>query len=341
MGTATRRSLASLGAGAVLLATALAVRAPAAAAPPLSVRERSEQIFAFPDPADAPSAPRVDRPYFDAAGRLRWADVPIHARATGACDTAPPQRNANGYPLHPRRTRLLSPRVDERSCSREGAPAQISLLGLDDAGAVRWERDTAFASGAHRIGQWPIGASPEGLVLGSLEVWSPQTGETILPAATRAIPSESRAAPRYTFTGAALYHPIRRTLFVFDAEVALTSSRGGVFEIDPATGAKTLRHPVATTWLRGFDRVEEMVLSADGRLLCLAQRVAWRGPTDVSLAILDLASERLLFLERFCDDSGDTCAEPHVVVGPGGAIGFSYADLNRREHHLLRYAIGP
>lgn len=100
---------------------------------------------------------------------------------------------------------------------------------------------------------------------------------------------------------------------------------------------KNLIHRIATTRLGGFDRIEEIAATPDGRYLALAQRLSYRGPTDVSFAILDLMTHRVAFHERFCQSKQEPCADPHVIVGPKGAIGFSYANLNRREHQLLLY----
>lgn len=312
---------------------------PVAAANSIQVLKRATQTSPFAGKIDDSAAPRVNRPYFDPAGQLRWADSLVHGEATGACDTQPPQLNPNGYPIYPRQTKLFAPRVDERLCSREGGTTEIALIGIDINGKKSWQRQTVFQSGAHPIDQRLIGASSDGLVLSSLEVWSPETGKTILPAMTRPIPSESRAVPLHTTWGAALYHPVRQTFYVFEANVTLTTRQGGLYELNPANGAKTLLHRVVTTILGSFDRVEEMALTPDRRHLALAQHSSARGPTNVSLAILDLSTNRLISHERFCHASNDTCAAPHVVIGPKGAIGFSYANLNRGEHQLLRYEL--
>lgn len=333
----SKRMWALAGIGILLLLSVDPSWPTAEATRPIQIHKRGEQTFAFPGSSERDAAPRVNRPYFDRAGQLRWADALVHEQATGSCDTHPLQENPNGYQIYPRRTVLLSPRVDVRLCSRKGASSETTVIGLTDDGHKVWERETVFRSGVHRLDQYLIGSSREGLVLSSLEVWSPDTGQTIVPASTRSITPESREVPLYAYTGAALYHPARHTVFVYDADVTLTKKRGGLVEINPSTGATTLVHPVVTTLFRGFDRIEEMALMPGGRYLCLAQRLSWRGPTDVSFTILDLATKRLLFHERFCQDSHDTCADPHVVIGPSGAIGFSYSNLNRREHHLLLY----
>ena len=333
----SKRMWALAGIGIPLLLCVVPSWSTAGAARAIEIQKRGEQTIAFPGTSERDSAPRVNRPYFNRDGELTWADALVHEQETGSCDTHPLQENPNGYPIYPRRTVLFSPRVDVRLCRMKGASSENTVIGLTENGHMVWERESVFRSGIKRLDQYLIGSSKEGLVLSSLEVWSPETGETIMPASTRSITSESREVPLYTYTGAALYHPTRGTIFVYDAEVTLTSSRGGLYEIKPSTGSKTLIHPVAPTLLRGFDRIEEMALIPGGRYLCLAQRLSWRGPTDVSVTILDLSTKRLVFHERFCHGTQDTCADPHVVVGPSGAIGFSYSNMNRREHSLVLY----
>ena len=84
---------------AIALLVALAGEAAAASA--LRVRELGRGEIPFPDPPGQLAPPRVNRPYFDAQNRLRWDDAPIHGQATGSCDTAPSQTNANGFPIFP------------------------------------------------------------------------------------------------------------------------------------------------------------------------------------------------------------------------------------------------
>jgi hypothetical protein len=303
------------------------------------VIKRSTQTMPFPDKANDIVAPRINRPFFDPSGELRWADDLVHIEATGLCDTQPPQKNTNGYPIFPRQTKLLAPRVDERLCSRPGTPSEITIVGVDRSGKKTWERDAKFPSGTHRLDQRLIGASADGLVMSSLEVWSAQTGETLIPAVTRTIPSEVRAVPVHAYTGGAVFHAGRRVVYVFDADVTLTKRQGGLYEINPASNGKKLVHPVVTTKLSGFDRIEALAVTPDGRYLALAQRLSRRGPSDVSFAVLDLTTERLAFHERHCQSSQEVCAEPLVVIGPQGAVGFSYANLNRREHYLIFYQL--
>ncbi len=98
-------------------------------------------------------------------------------------------------------------------------------------------------------------------------------------------------------------------------------------------------HRAVTTLLGEFDRIEAIALTPDGRYLALAQRLEWRGPTDVSFAIFDLSTNRLVFHERLCNRTNDTFADPHAVIGTKGATGFSYANMNRCEYQLLSYEL--
>lgn len=305
------------------------------AAPPPPVELVGEERFAFADPA---AAPRVDLPYFDSSGRLRWNDSPIHQQATGACDTVAPQRLAAGQALYPRQTRMLGPRVDERRCPRPGgAGTEAVLMGLDPGGQVSWQRPLVFRSGKRQIDQWLIGATPDGLVLSSLEVWSPLTGETVVPAPTHPVEPEGRPVPDHELTGTAIYHPGRREILAFTADVTLTRRRGGLYRIDQASGERELLHPVTATLAGSYERVEAMALDPAGRLLLLARRSSVRGASSVSFAVFDLDSRRYLFQERH--GTGHTCSEPRTLVGPNGQVVFSYRDANDRQFVVVRYRL--
>ncbi|HEX9667937.1 MAG TPA: hypothetical protein VGC93_00515, partial [Thermoanaerobaculia bacterium] len=262
----------------------------------------------------------------------------VHRQATGACDTQPPQRGPGGFPLHPRRVRMLAPRVDERRCARAGgAPGtDLALVGFA-AGRPVWQRPLAFASGPWRLDRQLIGAAREGLVLSDLEVWSPASGKTIVPARTHAVAGESRRVPDHEVHGAALYHPRRRAVYLFAADVTLLRRDGGVFRLDLASGERTLVVPVATTLLGGFDRVEEMALAGGGRYLLLAQRLETRGPGAASLAVVDLESGERVFVARHGE--GHVCADPRLVAGAGRDFGFAYRDGTERRWVVVHYRL--
>ena len=321
----------------------LALLAPPVAARDPEVRELGRVEIGFADPPGQLTPPRVNRPYFDAQNRLRWDDAPIHGQATGSCDTVPSQTNANGFPIFPRMTRMLAPRVDERRCPvtrPDGrVTTEITLIGLDAAGRVTWQRTLGFQSGAHLIDQQLVGATRDGLVLSSLEVWSPETGETLLPAPARPVGPEARPVPRFQVMGSALYLPARREFLVFEADVTLTRRQGGLYRVRPDAETRELTLPVTATISGAHDRVESMATLEDGRHAVLAQRRAFRGPSSVSVAVLNPVARRLVF--RADHGKACVCADPVVVVGRDGHVGFSYRDDSARRHVLVHYRIVP
>jgi hypothetical protein len=288
-----------------------------------------------PFPVASDVTPRVDRPYFAPDGRLRWDDTVIHVQPTGACDTVPPGTAPGGAPLRPRRNRLQAPRVDERRCPRAGGPGtEGTLVGIDGSGAATWQRPLAFDSGGRPLEQWLIGASPDGLVVSSLEVWSPATGQTVVPARTHPAGPDSRPVPSHQFQHAAAYDPRRRQVYVFDADVTLVRRAGGLHRFDPGTGALELIQDVSAGWTGTYDRVEAMALTPDGRHLLLARQRSTRGPASVSLAVFDLDARQTVFEAEH--GKGHHCSDPQVIAGPAG-VGFAYRDANTAEHVLVHY----
>ena len=309
------------------------------AQPAVRVMRLEETRIAFPEEHDGMPEPRVNRAYFDATNALRWDDRAVHQEATGDCDTPSTWLAPNGRRLFSRRTRMLGPRVDERRCPRSGRPGtDIALVGFDADGRVKWQRPLMFRSGEYAIDQTLIGTTPEGLVLSDLEVCSPSTGETIVPARThRSGGPESRPVPDHHFVSSALYHPKRNEFLVFDAEVTLVHREGGLYRIDARTGAKELLWGVAATLIGTYDRVEEIALSRNGNFVLLAQREAVRGPSSVSVAVLDLEAGRRVFEQRH--GRGHACAAPQVLAGDDGHVGFAYRDEHTREHVLVHYRL--
>lgn len=316
----SRRWLAPTGLvlGAIALLLARGGDRPGWAQSRVQARKLGEERITPPEPG-----PRVDRVSFDAAGRLRFDGEPLSPEQ-GGCTRA---------------VRMLAPRVDERSCPRgAGGPGtDISLQGVGRGGKIAWQRPLAFPSGARRLDRRLIGAGPGGLVLSDLEVWSPRTGKTLVAARTHPVGPEGRPVPDLQFVGSALYDARRKAFYVFEAEVTLVRRAGGLYRVDPSTAGKELIHPVSATLLGGYDRIEEMALGAGGRYLLLAQKLAVRGPGSVSLAVFDLERREVVFLERHGE--GRSCADPQVVAGPGGEVGFAYRDLGSGQLVLVHYRL--
>lgn len=283
-----------------------------------------------------PAALRVDRVWFNELGEPFWNEAPLGPAGAEICDSAARAPAANVGRFVGRRTVMLGPRVDELRCLRsDGAGTESTLLGLDGSGAVAWRRPLTFVSGERRIELWLLGASPEGLVLSSFEVWSPANGATLVPARTHPVGPEGRPVPDHQATGAAIYHPTRGEIFFFTAEVSLVRREGGLFRFDPKTGTQELLRPVTAGWMGTHHQVEAMALAPGGRQLLLARRSTVRDASPVSFAAFDLDLKRYDFEERH--GTGHACSEPRVSVGPKGQIAFSYRDESRQEHVLVTY----
>jgi len=299
----------------------------------------SEQRLPFPDPPEALPEPRVDQAYFDADNRPRWYGERLDARAVKGCAAPTPADTAGSRAW--RRARLARPRVDEQLCPdlRHPGRSRKALVGLDAQGRVAWERPLSFRSGPADIEQWLVGATSEALVLSNLEVWSPATGETLVPARTHASGPDGRPVPDHHFSTSALYLPSRREFLVFEADVTLLRREGGLYRIGANDGRKELWLPITTTLIGTYDRVESMALSSDGRFALLGLRQEVRGPASVAVAVLDLTSGQRVFEERF--GSGRTCSDTHVVAGRDGHFAFSYSDASARELVLMHFQVRP
>ena len=151
-----------------------------------------------------------------------------------------------------------------------------------------------FRSNEVEIEQWLIGATPRALVLSSLEVWSPASGETLEPAPVHQ--AAGRPVPDHHFSTSALYLPATREWLAFEAEVTLVRRTGGIHRVDRAAGRR-LWSPVSATLLGTYDRVEAMAPGADGRFALLALRQETRGPSSVAVAVLVLGFVRVQWVQ--------------------------------------------
>jgi hypothetical protein len=71
----------------------------------------------------------------------------------------------------------------------------------------------------------------------------------------------------------------------------------------------------------------------------LGQRQAVRGPSYVSVALIDLQTLARVYEERH--GKGHACSAPQVVAGVAGHFGFAYRDENAHEHVLVHYRVLP
>jgi len=273
---------------------------------------------------------RIDRPYFDAAGRLGWSGSPASRPGEELC--------AGGIAPSKRLTHLYSPRVDEIACAAAaGSKIQAMLMGLDAAGKTVWRRALGFRSGEFTFDEIVVGAAREGIVLNNLTVLAPGTGKVLFSPPTHPVGQEVRPVPDHEVAEATIYLPDRRVFATFDAEVTLLERSGGVYLLDPETGKRDLVLPVSTTLLGGHWRVEVMALDASRRYLLLGHRFAFRGPGGVSFVVFDLAKHRVAYEERFIENHyGSGLA---FAVDGRGNVGFTFHDQTAGHRLLVHYRV--
>lgn len=279
----------------------------------------------------APGPGRVNRPYFDASGRLRFDDSLADGPSPCLREARPTERM----------TLMVSPRVDRVRCPPDGAEKRPStvLQGLQKGGKPAWQRPLGFSSGTFTIAEEVLGASWEGILLSNLSVIAAETGEVVVKPPTHTVGPERRPVPDHDLTGAALYLPERRGFLWFFAEVTLLERKGGLFFIDAGSGRKELWRPVSATLGGGYWRVEEMALAEDQdrHHALLAHKFAIRGPGAVSVAVFDPEGRDIAFEERLGE--GHFCEQPQVVTGPDGRFGLAYFDATESKRVLVDYRL--
>jgi hypothetical protein len=262
----------------------------------------------------------VDLPYFDSGKTLRVDRNAVSAPQEICAKPASAQAI------------LAIPRVDQWRCA-DGAGF---LAGLSDDGRIRWKRPLTFVSGTRRINQRVLGISETKLVLSSLEIWSPLTGETVFPAPVREISSEKRKIPIYQFNYAAAHRSGHGDFFVFDPEGSHFEGKGGLYRLPPPGTAPT-RLMAPDHHLFSPIYVVELQLDATGRYLLVGEEWRNRGPRWVRFAIYDLDSDGRIFEERHGE--GNLCHEPRITVGPDGQVAFSYRNESKTEKVIVHYRL--
>lgn len=264
---------------------------------------------------------RVAMPWFDGQNRLQWNDEPV--LAAGGCDGSWFPEAGGWTPRCERRAVMVAPRVDECRCTgvMEGdVRSGVAYAGLDAHHREQWRR----LQRSPRQAEAPSlkGAGPTGLVFGNLEIWSPVSGETI------------HAGNGTTAPEAACYLPEQNGFLLFDAEVALFKSRGGLWL--EAGGRRELVLPVETK-LSGYYIIESITVVPGTSRVLLGERYSTRGPGSARFELFDLASRRVLFSERRAVDH--YVSEVRVTAGREGHVAFSFLDESAGKYEVVRYRV--
>ncbi len=268
---------------------------------------------------------RVNLPYFDSANRVQWEGT----------DIPPPNYKVCPKPVVLRAV-LARPRVDIWRCGN----GRGFLAGISETGERRWVRELVYPSGQYQIKQHVLGANTSGLVLSTLDIWSPDTGKTLVEPPVTYFPSEQRAVPKFTFVYAAAYRASTGDYFTYDPGGVRFDGKGGVYRVHATKNTWERLMPAASKLLAPID-VLNIQFDASGRYLLLGERWGFRGQNWVRFVVFDLDKRRRVFEERHGE--GTFCLDPRIVVGADGHIAFSYRSdsAQGREHVLVRYRIKP
>jgi hypothetical protein len=221
-----------------------------------------------------------------------------------------------------RRVLLGHPRVDELRCP----DGNYLIQGLDTTGRLRWQRPRGERS--------IIGRSEQGLVTTNLEVWAPDTGETLVPAPTR-----RGEVPRYRFHYAALYRPTPGDFILYAPQPYEFGTKvAGLYRLLPASGNHELLLADGRCGFMGLGRNRVVDLRADpaGRYLYLLRRCDHRGfPPQDNLAVLDGITRTILFEDQHDPDQQVV----DLALAGNGDLGIALQDTRQYQVRLLRYRL--
>jgi len=266
--------------------------------------------------------PYVNRAYFDERNQLQWNGNPL---TPSLCTNSYHNRKL----VCRRKVLLLNPRVDLCECS-DVSHASKRLIGLDDKEKIIWQRDLSPSQ------ETPVGTTPQAIVLNTLEVISPKTGTVLEPAIMKSVGVTNRLIPKYRFYTPIAFRVKTKDFLLFEAEVSLFTSKGGLYLFNPKNETKELVKKVERYFFKYLE-VKDIAFSQNEKFAFLAQTWETRGPDGVSFAVFDLEKKQIVFEERL--ENACSCYEPFVVVGKNGNVAISYRNHNVHKHIVVHYVI--
>lgn len=270
---------------------------------------------------------RVNRPYFDENNQLHWNDDRLDLEG---CKIS--------YPCW-HKVLLLNPRVDYCNCQDQESSLK-KLIGLNDQKKMVWQRKLnkfKNSSQFERVG----GATPQAIVLNTLEVINPKNGTIIEPAIMEPFigrfPNQTK--PKYNFyttSNNTIFRPKAKDFVFFEAEYLFFSTQGGLYLFNPKLEVKKLLKKGKRYFLK-YIEVEDIALSEDERFAFLAQIWHSRGPDDIEFVIFDLENKQTVFKEGIENDCM-SCTDPIIIIGKQGHVAMSYR-LAFQKYKIVHYAI--
>jgi len=271
-----------------------------------------------PEPGKNYPFSRVNRPYFDERNQLQWNNEKKNPRICGVASQSECHHEVV----------LLEPRVDYCSCPSNSCGTEV-LIGLDDQEEMVWQRELMCYD------EDVIGATPQAIVLSTLEVIDPKTGMVLEPLITEL---NNKRAKYHFFMGTTAFRKKAKDFVLFDAEYSLFSTKGGLYLFEPEHEIKELIRKGERRFLRHLN-VRNIALSEDEKFAFLGQMWETRGPFHVEFAIFDLEKKRTVFKERL--ENKFSCGDPIIVVGKNGHVAMSYRNDSKNKHVIVHYLISP
>jgi hypothetical protein len=288
--------------------------------PTISVEKVEKREIEFPpEPGKDYPVSRINHPYFDENNQLHWNNDKKNPHIC-TCMISP-------VLVRYHEVILVKPRVDLCGCQNQSLSSS-KLIGLDEQERIVWQRELIKGTSYKRV----KGATPQAIVLSTLEVIEPKTGTVLEPLITG-----PKGPPKYGFySAAATFRRKTKDFILFDAEYSLFSTQGGLYLFNPKQEVKTLIKKGQQS-LHHLLKIRNIALSEDERFAFLAQLWEARGPEHAEFVIFDLEKKRTVFKERL----DNNCSHPDaiIVVGKNGHLAMSY-DC-KRKHIIVHYRILP
>jgi len=253
----------------------------------------------------------VNRPWFDASGKLQWdGDAADSNRCQASLQALTPFYTDVKCRV---KTHFSHPRLDECRCEyrRDDNQTGVWQSFIGGENNETWERHRCDKN--KKSCAYLSDITTSGIIFADHEVWSIENGQTLFPA--------QNALRQQHFSS--LYLPSSGRFVEFDGESGLMTSRGGLWMFDPRSNQRELIDPL-DGGLTGFWKVEKMSeLSASG-VLVLVERRATRGLGHLRLKLFDALERRTLGIYKL--SARGLYSDIHIQQTPDGQIAVSFFD---------------
>lgn len=228
------------------------------------------------------------------------------------------------------------PLVTVQDCVNQDTGKRTFWIGGRTNAGRTWSRALGMKSGDHFFQEYPIGATEDGVLTNRLVAYALDSGEPLLPMATRTIESEGREVPIYDVIGAGAMIPGTQEALVYIMDNGQQDS--GLHRINPLTGEDRKLMSVDRAWGGAHWKIEEMVPYDNATYMVWIERFTQRGPEKLRLRGYDWRNEETAFLVPLIEDR--VLMDVRLVVD-GLRIGVSFLDLSQGKVTGLILEPGP